>query len=471
MSQPKIAVDLILKKLTDSTEKVKSKAQKASEVLLGDLDTSISPTPFDIVYEEDRVKVKYYRPEKIKHKFPLLVVYALINRETMLDLQPGRSVVQLFLEQGIEVYMIDWGYPTRKDQFVTIGDHVNGYMNNVVDFIRNRHQLPAVNLMGICMGGAFSVMYASLYPEKIKNLVTTVTPTNFDTDTGLLHIWMKNTRALEMGPSYGNMPGDIMNLGFLLLNPARLIIDKYVGFFEYMDNRDFVENFVRMEKWIFDSPDVPAATFRQFIEDCYKKNLLIQSKMELDGRQVDLKKITMPLLNFYGKFDHLVPPEACELLTKNVGSKDVEDICLNTGHIGIYVSSKCQALFAPKIGKWLKEREGASPKKGHAKSSSAKKPAGKKTASAKKTAAKKGASAKKSSGTKSKAVKKNGRTKGTSAKKAAGTKNSPVKKTAGTKAASGKKAGGKKGASGKNTNEAQSASVKESVSSAGETAV
>lgn len=358
MSQSKIAVDLILKKLTESTEQVKSHAQKASEVLLGPLETDLATTPYEVVYEEDRVKLKHYLPKEVTHKLPLLVVYALINRETMLDLQPGRSVVQTFLDQGIEVYMIDWGYPTRKDRYTTIDDHVNGYMDNIVDVIRKRHQLPQINLMGICMGGAFSVMYSALHPEKIKNLVTTVTPTNFDTDTGLLHIWMKNTRALEMGDVYGNMPGDVMNLGFLLLNPARLILDKYVGFFENMDNKDFVENFIRMEKWIFDSPDIPGATFRQFIEDCYKKNLLIQSRMELGGRRVDLKKITMPLLNIYGKFDHLVPPEACELLTRAVGSTDTEDICLNTGHIGIYVSSKYQAEFAPKIARWLKEREG-----------------------------------------------------------------------------------------------------------------
>jgi polyhydroxyalkanoate synthase len=126
-----------------------------------------------------------------------------------------------------------------------------------------------------------------------------------------------------------------------------------------MDNKDFVEYFVRMERWIFDSPDVPGETFRQFIEDCYKNNLLIQSKMYVGGQRVDLKKLTMPLLNFYGKFDHLVPPEACDQLSKVVGSKDVEDICLETGHIGIYVSSKFQKQFAPKIAQWLKERDQA----------------------------------------------------------------------------------------------------------------
>ncbi|MGB5421373.1 MAG: class III poly(R)-hydroxyalkanoic acid synthase subunit PhaC [Desulfobacterales bacterium] len=385
MAEAKIPVDLILSKLAEDAEKTPDRVQKAKDVLLSELDTAIATTPYEVVYQEDRVKLKHYYPVLPKSelmKTPLLVVYALINRETMLDLQPGRSIVQNFLNDGIDLYMIDWGYPTRKDKFLTIDDHVNGYMDNIVDFIRQQHNLPKINLMGICMGGSFSVMYSALHPEKIKNLVTTVTPTNFDTDQGLLHIWMKNVDADRMVETFGNMPGDIMNLGFLLLNPARLMIDKYVGFLENVDNKTFVENFVRMEKWIFDSPDVPGETFRQFIKDCYQKNLLIQSKMELGGRRVDLKKITMPLLNFYGQYDHLVPPAACELLTSKVGSKDTQDICLQTGHIGIYVSSKFQKEFAPKIAGWLKEREHEEPKRQAQKRSSRRKPAKKKVAKA-----------------------------------------------------------------------------------------
>ena len=358
MDQPKIPVDLIIAKLAEETEKVQARVRQASDVLLGPLDTGIATTPYEVVYEEDRVKLKHYLPvREAALKTPLLVVYALINRETMLDLQPGRSVVQLFLEHGIDLYMMDWGYPTRKDRFLTIDDHVNGYMDNAVDFIRRTQNIDKINLMGICMGGTFSVIYSALHPEKIKNLITTVTPTNFDTDKGLLHTWMRAVSADQMVDTFGNMPGDLLNFGFLLLNPARLMIDKYVGFFEQMDDKAFVENFIRMEKWIFDSPDVPGETFRQFIRDCYQKNLLIQSKMEVGGQIVDLKKITMPVLNFFGKFDHLVPPEACEMLTGRVGSADTENICLQTGHIGIYVSSKCQREFAPKIAAWLKERD------------------------------------------------------------------------------------------------------------------
>lgn len=360
MSSTKIPLDLILERMAEDAEKSQQRVSKASEVLQGQLNSELASTPYEIVYEEDRVKVKhYFRNENTENKLkvPLLVVYALINRETMLDLQPDRSVVKTFLEGGVDLYMIDWGYPRRKDRFLTIDDHVNGYINNIVDFIREKHNVPKINLMGICMGGSFCVMYSAQHPDKVKNLITTVTPSSFDTDKGLLHVWMKDIDVDGIIKSFGNIPGDMMNLGFLLLNPARLMIDKYVGFMENMDNKDFVENFVRMERWIFDSPDVPGETFRQFVEDCYKRNLLIQSKMFLDGKRVDLKKLTMPLLNFFGQYDHLVPPEACNQLTGAVGSKDVEDVCLETGHIGIYVSSKFQKMFAPKIVRWLKDRD------------------------------------------------------------------------------------------------------------------
>ncbi|HMK34819.1 MAG TPA: class III poly(R)-hydroxyalkanoic acid synthase subunit PhaC [Desulfomonilaceae bacterium] len=358
MTQPKIPVDLLLSALAEDVEKAHTRAQKAADVLLEPLNTEIASTPYEVVYAEDRVKLKHYKPvADARFKTPLLVVYALINRETMLDLQPGRSVVEIFLKAGMELYMVDWGYPTRKDRYLTIDDHVNGYMDNMVEFLREKHNVPKINLMGICMGGTFSVIYAALHPNKIKNLITTVTPTNFDTDQGLLHIWMRYTDVDRVVDSFGNIPGDIMNFGFLLLNPARLMIDKYVGFLEHMDNKDFVENFVRMEKWIFDSPDVPGETFRQFVKDLYQKNLLIKSELEIGGKRVELKHITMPVLNFYGHFDHLVPPGACELLTTKVGTADAENICLDTGHIGIYVSSKSQKEFAPKIVKWLKQRD------------------------------------------------------------------------------------------------------------------
>lgn len=346
--------------IAGNTQKANSYLNDAFDVLTSDLSDQIAKTPYDVIFQEDRVKLKHYKSNakgKKKRKTPLLVVYALINRETMLDLQPGRSVVEKFLNDGMDVYMIEWGYPTLKDKFLTMDDHINGYIDSMVDFVRKKENSDKVNLMGICMGGTFCTIYSAFHPQKVKNLVLTVTPSSFDTREGLLHVWMKELDADKVVDGFGNIPGDIMNFGFLLLNPARLMIDKYKGFLSNVDNKPFVENFVRMERWIYDSPDFPGETFRQFIKDMYQKNLLIKNQLVIGGKKVDLKKVTMPVLNIYAKFDHLVPPSASDKLTKVIGSKDTQDLCLETGHIGIYVSSKYQKEFAPKISSWLLERD------------------------------------------------------------------------------------------------------------------
>lgn len=323
-------------------------------------DVKLATTPYSIVYQEDRIKLKHYgilKSAQQKLNTPLLVVYALVNRETMLDLNPTQSVVKALMANGVDLYMIDWGYPTYNDKYLTIGDHVLGYMNNVVDCIRKRSGVKQLNIMGICMGGTLSLMYSALFPGKVKNLVLTVTPANFETREGLLHQWVSGLDVDTLVDTHGNIPGYMLNLIFLMLSPVRLMIEKYVIFLEHSSDPAFTENFLRMEKWIFDCPDVPGETFRQFITDCYQNNLLINSKMNIDGHRIDLKNISMPLLNITADYDMLVPTSSCYLPKDKTGSNDTETVCLKTGHIGIYVSRKTQQHFTPKIVNWLRVRD------------------------------------------------------------------------------------------------------------------
>jgi len=358
MDRSKIPLELIREKLAAEAERTQRRLERARDILLGPLNTEIGTTPHEVVYAEDRVRLKHYLPTTATRlQTPLLLVHALLNRETILDLQPDRSMVRHLLKEGVDLYLIDWGDPGPLDRYLTLEDHIGGYLNNMVDFIRRRHGLPRINLMGVFLGGTFGVMYAALYPEKVQNLITAVTPTNFDTDKGLLHLWLKELDVDRLVGAFGNVPGSLLTIGYLLLNPARMLFDKYIGFLENMDNREFVENFIRMEKWIFDSPAIPGETLRQLIKDLYQQNLLIQGQMKLGGVLLDLARLTMPVMNIYSRYDHLVPPEACQLLTQRVGSRDTEDLCLDTGHVGIYVGSRFQKELLPRINGWLMERE------------------------------------------------------------------------------------------------------------------
>jgi polyhydroxyalkanoate synthase len=325
--------------------------------MLSITDVDVAPTPKNLVYQEDKVSLYHYEPkaERIS-PVPTLIVYALVNRQYMMDLQQDKSVISRWLELGLDVYIIDWGYPDKMDKYLTLEDYVDGYIDNAVEVVRQRSGQDKINLLGVCQGGTLCVMYSALYPEKIKNLVTMVTPVDFSTEDGLLFVWSKHMNVDNLVDAFGVVPGSFMNTGFLMLKPFQLMLDKYMGLLENLDNPDMVREFLRMEKWIFDSPAQAGEAFRRFIKDLFQENLLIQNKFELGGRTVNLKNITMPLLNVFAEQDHLVPPASSKPLNDAVASTDKDTISFPGGHIGIYVSSRSQKDVAPSVAKWLNER-------------------------------------------------------------------------------------------------------------------
>jgi len=341
---------------------------RGMSLLLESSDIPIATTPAEVVYKEDNMILMHYVPAVRKPRpVPILIVYALVNRYYILDLQPDKSIVRKLLDAGFDVYIVDWGYPSGSDRYLTLHDYVEGYLENAVEKVRELSRIGKITLFGVCQGGTLCAMYASLHPEKVKNLVTVVTPINFDTDEGLLHLWARSLDVDKMVDYYGIVPGDLLNVAFLLTDPVRVLIDKYVGLFERLDcdnddekcrrmNEETVSDFLRMEKWIYDSPDQAGEAYRQFIKECYQENLLIKNQMKIGGKSINLKNITMPLLNVMAEHDHLVPNSASKPLSGAVGSKDTKTLVFPTGHIGIFVGSKSQNEVCPQIAEWLAPR-------------------------------------------------------------------------------------------------------------------
>jgi len=264
--------------------------------------------------------------------------------------------VRNLLEHGIDLYVLDWGYPTNADRYLTIDDYVNEYLNDCVDFLRKETNSDKVNIMGVCQGGTFSVIYSALHPEKVRNLVTLVTPVDFSTNEGLLFSWSKHMNIDALVDTYGVIPGDFLNSGFLMLMPFTLHITKYMDMLDVMQDKDKLLNFLRMEKWIFDSPAQAGECLRQFVKDLYQGNKLVKGELCIGERKVDLKNITMPLLNIFAISDHIVTPCATKPLNDLVGSEDKELYEFKGGHIGVFVGSKSQKELAPAVSEWLHKR-------------------------------------------------------------------------------------------------------------------
>jgi len=353
-----LPIDVRPEKLSEEMLDFSRKLSHGMENLLhaDKIDTGVSPC--DEVYREDKLVLYRYRAlEGVeRNPVPMLIVYALVNRPYMTDIQEDRSTIKGLLATGQDIYLIDWGYPDHADRSLTLDDYINGYIDRCVDHICEAHGLDAINLLGICQGGAFSLCYSSLHPEKVRNLVTMVTPVDFKTPDNLLSGWVQHMDVDLAVDTMGNIPGEILNWTFLSLKPFSLTGQKYVNMVDVLDDPKKIKNFLRMEKWIFDSPDQAGETFRQFIKDFYQKNGLIEGGIDIGGNEIDLANITCPLLNIYAMQDHLVPPDASKALAGRTSSEDYTELAFPGGHIGIYVSGKAQKEVTPAIGNWLNER-------------------------------------------------------------------------------------------------------------------
>ena len=317
----------------------------------------VGPSARDEVHREDKVRLYRYKPLVAEpHGVPVLIVYALVNRPYIMDLQDGRSLVQGLLGAGLDVYLLDWGYPDKDDAALTLDDYINRYLDNSVDAIRQRHGADRVNLLGVCQGGTFCLCYTALRQHKVANLVTSVTPVDFHTHRDLLSHLVRHLDMDLAVDTLGNIPGEFLNWLFLLLRPYKLTGKKYLDALDILDDRDRLAMFMRMEKWIFDSPDQAGEACRQFARDFYQGNKLVKGEVRIGAQQVDLEEITIPILNIYASDDHLVPTDASKALAGCISSEDYTELELPGGHIGIYVGADSQSTLPTAINDWLRQR-------------------------------------------------------------------------------------------------------------------
>jgi len=339
----------------DATRKAGIAPERAAEIE----DIDVGQTPSTVVYEENKLELlRYESMTDEQNEVPILVVYALINKPYILDLQPDRSVVRRLLEAGHDVYMIDWNEPSRLDQHLGLDDYISRYIDNCVDVVRDRSGQDSINFLGYCMGGTMSTIYAALHPEKVNALGLMAAGLCFDRTGGVLEQWGSEEYydPEDVVETYGNVPAGLLDDGFALMDPVDNYLSKYVTLYENLESDDFVENFARMERWLDEGIDLAGQAYVEFLRKIYQNNELYNNELEIGGERVDVGAIDMPVLQIVGEYDHLIPPEASKPFNDVVGSDDVTTIEYPTGHIGMSVSSSTHEDVWPQVADWFHDR-------------------------------------------------------------------------------------------------------------------
>ena len=339
--------------------------------------------PFDVVYAKGKARVLHYRKydqeavtassystmekeeeEEGERQQPLLIIYAPINTFHIMDLNPRRSIVRdLLASGGLDVYVLDWGYPDWSDNHLSLDDYLE-YVADAVRIVKEKSRADKTSILGYCWGGIFSLIHAALHPEEIRNLVLMAAPVDFSKDNAILATWARAIDVDTMMEEFGHMDGQVLDLGFLMRNPPRYGFDKYLKFLQRFNDREFVDTFIDVERWLYDTPPIPGALFKQIINDCYRKNLLIaNSKMEVTDREVKKqqkiniqKNITMPVLSVIAQQDDLVSPASSLAINDHISSKDKSILENPGGHVALCISNSAHKKLWPEVARWLLSR-------------------------------------------------------------------------------------------------------------------
>ncbi len=343
-----------------STSDFFEKYDQGLSILFEGAKADTGQTPKETIWTKNKAKLYHFQTETGKqHKTPILIVYALINRPYILDLIPGNSLVEYLSEQGYDVYMLDWGIPGDEDADLSFEDYVLDYMPRAIRKVLRKSGEDQITLFGYCMGGTMCAMYASLFPETLRNLVLLTAPTDFAEENIGLYALFTSENHLDPGllaDAFGNIPGEMIDTGNRMLRPVTNYVGTYVSMWERIFEDKPMESWLAMNKWVNDGPPFPGATFKQWIRDFYQQNKLIKGEVYLRGRRVDLSNINIPILNVAGTKDHICTLPQAEATTNAVSSTDKEFFTLDAGHVGLMTGRGARQGLWPKLTDWLESR-------------------------------------------------------------------------------------------------------------------
>ena len=337
-------------------------------------------SPHDIIYLKGKTRLLHYHGIKEKEKEeennskPLLIIYAPINRFHIMDLNPKRSVVRNLLSNGLDIYLLDLGYPTKEDDKLSLYDYVD-YVKYAVQAILKKEKEKEeerqgqrqgnkkISILGYCWGGILALIYTALEATKttqsddddntVKSLALMATPIDFSKENTILANWSRAVNIDKMMDEFGNMNGQILDLAFAMRNPPRYTSDKYFKLFKKLYDKEFVNTFIDVERWLYDTPPVPGNLHRQIINNCYKDNLLITNKMKVDDNYIDLRNITVPLLIIDAEKDDLVTTESAIAVSDYVSSREKDFLKSPGGHVALCVSDIAHEKLWPKAAEWI----------------------------------------------------------------------------------------------------------------------
>jgi polyhydroxyalkanoate synthase len=324
---------------------------------------AIAQTPKKLIWTLNKAKLYRYIPvvpAKDRYPVPLLLIFALMNRPSILDLRPGNSFVEFMVSRGYDIYLLDWGIPGIEDKNLKFDDYTLDYMPRAIRKVKEISGSEEFSMLGWCIGAILATIYSAMRADDgLRNLMLLTAPLDFSKRDELTFARWTDARYFDVDKvvqAFGNVPGEMIDYGAKALKPVENYITNYLRLWENLDDPRVVESWHAMHTWVTDIIPMTGGAYRQLIVDLYRNDRLMKNELMIRGERVDLGKLRANLLTVIAEGDHITPPCQSEAVVSKVGSKDTEVFRVRGGHIGIMAGSGAHRTTWPHIDGWLGAR-------------------------------------------------------------------------------------------------------------------
>ncbi|MDD3372006.1 MAG: alpha/beta fold hydrolase, partial [Alphaproteobacteria bacterium] len=306
------------------------------------------PETAPVIWRSGSTCLRDYAPDAVD-AVPVLIVPSLINRFSILDLEPGHSFVRYLAAQGFRPLVVDWDTPSEAEKDFGLGSYV---MERVVPALKIASASQPAHLVGYCMGGALTLAAASLYPQRVRSLVLLATPWDFHAGYEAMG---QNGAMLEEklgvwldGNDY--LPVEVVQSVFTAFQPLHAF-RKFSAFAGYNQAGPQAARFVLTEDWLNDGVPLTAKTARECFGDWCARNALARCAWRIGGQGVDPCTVLVPSYVVVPGKDRIVPPQSAMPLAQALPHAVRHEPMM--GHIGIMSSPSAVSQVWKPLAGWL----------------------------------------------------------------------------------------------------------------------
>lgn len=316
------------------------------------------PTPSDVIWRRDKAQVRHYRRDSPPRFLPPVVAYlGLFSRSYIFDLYKGGSIVEMLMDYGFDVYVLDWGKADELDAYNTLETYLGGYLPSALDAIAEEAGAEAVNVFAYCMGAVMTAHALAAQPDlPIHSVVTLAAPFDWN-DLGTFVGALRDGKIAisDLVDETGNIPGSIVREGFKQRKPTSDIVN-YANLWQHLWKDSYVEGYQAIGRFLSDHVPLPRGVAEQMLGQYMRDNAFVTDRLRFDGRRVSLADINTPVLGVIAERDDIVPAAAASAIVDAIPNAPVEVLSIDTGHVSLFAGRQSVKEVMPRIFEWIAGR-------------------------------------------------------------------------------------------------------------------